>query len=232
MHYIKDIFEKKATQHAHEKFVRYSKGEFVGPLCDIRITATAVKINASFHYNDELLMLIADILKNNEIHVKGSVVWNKDLAPDLANQGIKYAKVTKARGIFKYVLDNDIKFKTFLDEFGKYNLLLSVKNDDLSLVTKPNFPKPNKEFSSDFCKATFPGSMAKKILSEFAFDVKETKIKRIIIKHKLNVTDIDVPKVESFEEARRLAKRIGTIEREVYVNGAEEPVKTNTDFNI
>lgn len=230
MHYIKDIFENNITEHAHNKFVRYSKGSFVGPLINIKIMGSGVKISASFHFIDELLLLASEILENREVHVKGSLVWNEDLSDKLLKLGIKYSKVTKSRGIFKYVLDNSVRFKDFVDEMKNYNILLTIKEKDFTLVTKNAFPKPNKEFGPDFCKVTFPSNFAQKILEEFAFDCEKNQ-KDIKITNHLNIEDIILPKdAKNFEEARKKAIRKGTLIRTVDIKG--EIKETSIDFEI
>lgn len=231
MHYMKDIFTDNPTQHAHDKFVRYSKGEFVGPLLDIKISKSQVKLAASFHFVDEILVLASRVLGNESVYVKGSVVWNEDLTEKLASFGIMYSKVTKSRGIFKYQIENEVKFKDFIDCMRNYNILLTLKHEKVSVSTKNSFPKPNKEFTSDFCKASFPPNMLKEILEEFAFDIDKKTPKHIKIVHKINVNDIILPEdAENFEIARREAKRVGKIERKIAVDG-EETV-TNKDFNV
>lgn len=230
MHYIKDLFENKETEHLHNKFIRYSKGNFCGPLMKIRISKANVKIGASFHYVDELLKFVAEILGDVQVHVKGTLIWNSDLGPELAKLGIKYSKVTKSRGIFKYLLENDVPIKTFVETMGNYHVLINIKQEDLSYVTKSSFPKPNKEFGPDFCKVTFPISILDRILEEFAFDVKSAK-KLIEIKHSLDITEIKLPEgEEDFEIARKLARRIGHIKREVIVDS--ESTITEKDFNV
>lgn len=232
MHYIRDVFTKTPTEHAHNKFVRYSKGEFVGPLMKVKFMSKNIKLYGSFHFVDELLMLLADYLGNKVIHVKGTLVWNEDLAPQLAKLGIKYSKVTKSRGIFKYVLDNDVHFKDFVETLSKFNLLVNIKTDEISLVTKTSFPKPNKEFSKDFCKATFPLELADRIKDEFFFDVKDKKIKEVEVKHSIVIDDIHLPKdYTDFEEARQNAKREGKVTREIELN-KKETIKSETDILI
>jgi len=224
MHYIKDIFEKNITEHAHKKFIRYSKGTFVGPLAKIKITKSTLKISASFHYTDELLEIFGNYVGDKEMHVKGFLIWNTDLSDKLLSIGIKYPKVTKSRGIFKYTLDNEIKVKSFIKLFNNYNLLITIKSNDCSLVTKTAFPKPNKVFSYDFCKVTLPAEETKDIvLSEFAFDIEPTK--DILISHEIIIDKIDIPKADTFDEARRLAKRIGTLKR--VINGKTSEIKIN-----
>ena len=113
MHYIKDIFEKNETQHAHNKLIRYSKGEFTGPLIKAKFTANSVKLFTSFHFIDEILILLANHLGNVKVNIKGSLIWNQDLSSKLQSLGIMYSKVSKARGIFKYTLDNEVNLKVF-----------------------------------------------------------------------------------------------------------------------
>lgn len=225
MHYIKDIFEGNITEHAHTKFIRYSKGKFVGPLLNLKLSKNQVKLSASFHFTDEILYLLAEVLGNQEVHIKGTLIWNKDLSSQLAQLGIKYLKVTKSRGIFKYVLDNDVPIKDFVDTLGKFNILVNIKTDEFSLVTKTSFPKPNKEFKADFCKVTLPAKFKDTILREYVFDVKETDLKSVVISHELEITEIELPQIDNFEEARRLAKRVGKIKRIVTINTNEPVVK-------
>ncbi|MDA3855919.1 MAG: hypothetical protein PF569_06660 [Candidatus Woesearchaeota archaeon] len=231
MHYIKDLFEKKDSEHAHNKFVRYSKGEFIGAQIKIKITKKGIKLNGSYHLVDELLTLIADYVGNRDIEIKGTLAWNQDLSPELEQIGIKHLKVKKSRGIFNYVLLNSVKFKEFVDTLKKYHLLISFKEEDVTLSTKAKLPKPNKEVSHDFCKTNFPESMKKKIMGEFAFDVKNKDAKDIIIQNQIFVDKIDLPQTENFDEARRLAKRGGKIVRTVTID-AGEPTVTEVEFYI
>ncbi|MFW6285601.1 MAG: hypothetical protein ACOC16_00350 [Nanoarchaeota archaeon] len=231
MHYIKDIFEGKNTQHAHNKFIRYSKGEFVGTLINIKITKTNIKLNGSFHIINEILYLMAEHLKNNKIDIKGTLSWNEDLSPQLEKIGIKYLKVIKSRGIFTYTLQNQVQFKDLIDNLGDYNLLINFKTEDVKLATKNKLPKPNKEITKDFVKAIFPLSMKDRILEEFAFDVKDKNFKEIDIKHLIYINAIHMPKVKSFEEARKFATREGEMIRETLVD-KKEKVVSKTKFNI
>jgi len=233
MHYIKDIFEGKKTEHAHNKFIRYSKGNFVGPLLKIKIQKAGIKVAASFHFIDELLELAGKVLGDRIVNIKGTLVWNKDLSAELEKLGIKYIKVTKSRGIFKYALDNDVNLKEFIDVFNDYFILITIKTEGFTLVTKSAFPKPNKEFGADFCKIMFPIDMKDEILSEFAFDVKDTsKIKDIEIKHEIDIDEIVVPNTDNFEEARRLATRKGEIRRNIYINKDDTPIITKIKINV
>ena len=231
MHYIKDIFKGKQSEHTHDKFIRYSRGNFTGALLKIMVSKKNIRVNTSFHLIDEILSLLADHLKNKEIEIKGTLSWNKDLGPELEEQGIKYLKVSKARGIFKYVLQNKVKFKDFVTAFSKYHLLISFKEEDIKLSTKNKLPKPNKEVSNLFCKTTFPKSMQKKVLKEFLFDTKEVPTKVCLIEHNIEVNEINLPDIDDFDKARRLAKRKGIITRKIKVDTNDE-VESKIDFNV
>jgi len=223
MHFIKDLFQDNQTEHLHNKFIRYSRGEFVGPLLKIRISKANLKVYASFHFVDELLDLVATKLGNKKSHIKGTLLWNKDLGDELEELGIKYLKRSKARGIFKYTLDNEVNLIDFVKTMNKYHVLINIKDELLSYTTKTSFPKPNKEFKADFCKLTLPIELKDLIFDEFCFDLeKRDKIKLIEISHKIKINEIVLPEGEKdFEIARRAAKRVGSIERVLTVDGEE-----------
>lgn len=229
MHYIKDIFEKKDSEHAHSKFIRYSKGEFVGPLMTIKFQKNKVRVNGSFHLVDELLKIVADKLGNQTVAAKGSLVWNQDLESLFNKLGVQYEKVTKSRGIFKYVLNNEIQLKDFVEEFSSYKLLLSFKTPDISYTCKKAFPNPNKEFGDDFCKVILPIEMADLIKQEFLFDLEED-VKQVQVRHKLDINDIILPEVDDFALARKLAKRTGTITRTLIIG--DETKESQIDFKV
>ena len=231
MHYMKEIFQKNYTQHAHDKLVRYSKGEFTGPLIKAKFTSNSVKLYTSFHFIDEILILLANHLGNVKVKIKGSLIWNKDLSKDLQQLGIMYSKVSKARGIFKYTLDNEVLLKDFVDLFSTYNLLVNFKYENVSVAMKSSLPKPNKEITADFCKLTLPKEMETILREEFLFDIKE-KCKEVQISHKIIVDDIILPEDEDldFEMKRRLAKRKGTLYRKIIIDN--EDTLSQVDFEL
>ena len=229
MHYIKDVFNANIGEHAHNKFVRYSKGEFTGPLLKAKFSKQNVKLYTSFHFIDEILILLANHLGNVKVKIKGSIIWNQDLNSKLESLGIMYSKVTKNRGIYKYALDNEVQLKEFVDLFVEYNLLVNFKLDGISVVMKPNLPKPNKEITSDFCKLTLPAEMENILREEFLFDVKE-KCKEVQIEHNIKVENIILPQDDDldFEMKRKLAKREGKLTRIVTIKNKDSMQKEIT----
>lgn len=231
MHYIKDIFEKKETEHAHNKLIRYSKGDFTGPLIKVKFSSNSIKLYTSFHFIDEILILLANHLGNIRVNIKGSLIWNQDLSEKLQQLGIMYSKVSKARGIFKYTIDNEVDLKNFVNLFSSYNLLVNFKYQNVSVAMKSTLPKPNKEITTDFCKLTFPKEMENVLREEFLFDIKE-KCGEVAIKHRIVVDDIILPLEENldFEMKRRLAKRKGTLYREITIDNKE--TLSQIDFEL
>ncbi|MFT4244879.1 MAG: hypothetical protein ACMXYB_05490 [Candidatus Woesearchaeota archaeon] len=231
MHYIKEIFEENKTQHAHNKLIRYSKGEFTGPLIKAKFTTNSIKLFTSFHFIDEILILLANHLGNVKVNIKGSLIWNRDLSVKLQSLGIMYSKVSKARGIFKYTLDNEVKLKDFVELFSNYNLLINFKLENVSVAMKSALPKPNKEITADFCKLTMPKEMENILREEFLFDIRE-KCKEVEIEHKIIVKDIILPTEEDldFEMKRRLAKRKGTLYRKITIDSKETLSQINFEL--
>ena len=66
---------------------------------------------------------------------------------------------------------------------------------------------------------------------EFLFDVKSNSAKSVEIKHEINVEDIELPNIDDFDKARRLAKRVGTIHRFVSLDGSEFK-ETKINFKV
>ncbi len=215
-HYIKKIFKKKPDERTHNKFIRYSKGTFTGPLITIRVMKSKIRIKSSFHIIDELIALAVKYSAEKNAHIKGTIVYNKDLSEEFLKIGLKYLKLTKSRGIYKYQIDNDLDLEEFSKIFLKYNPLINFSTSNVKLTSKKNFPKPNKEISKDFCYLELPKEAEKEVFKEFCFDIKDTP-KTVEIEHTIIVDNITFPEKEctSFEEMRRKAIREGEIIRKV-----------------
>ena len=226
MHYIKQIFENKINEHTKSKFLRYSQGEFVGTLLKVEKNKNDLKVESSFHIIDELLNVISKEIGNKKVEVKGTLTYNEDLRDKLEENGIKYPKITKSRGIFNYKLDNEVELEKFIKNMKNYNLIISFKHKDIKFISKTKLPKPNKEISDKFCKAVLPISILNKIKKEFLFDIGKKEFKQIYISHKIRVDEIIFPKDKkmSFEEIRRKSKRKGEITREILFDKKEKIV--------
>ncbi len=232
MHYIRDIFENKENDHAHSKFVRYSKGIFTGPMLTLKFEKSQVKVSTSFHLVDELLFFIAQKIGDCELDVRGSLSWNKDLGLELERNGIKYLKASKSRGIFKYELKNKVKFKSFVETFINYNLFISFEVNDIKFTCKDKAPKASDEVVADFCKLKIPYEYVDSFMKDFCFDIKDKSLKNIEISNGIEINDIIFPAGKlSFEDIRRLSKRKGKIIRKIIINKKDE-TKHEKEFMI
>ena len=230
MHHIKDLFLKNQSENAHKKFVRYSRGIFCGTLLRIRVSKTNIALNSSFHLCDEILDLIAKKIGMRKIEVKGTITKGCDLTNELEKLGVCVLKVSKNRGICTHLFSGEVCFEKFVSSVFMYKPLLNFETDEISYVTKSSYPKPNKEVKFDFCKVRLPLLMKKEIFENFLFDVKKD-FKEILLTHKIEIEDIEMPKNCDFENAREFAKRKGTLTRKVEIKGETE-IESEIDFCV
>jgi hypothetical protein len=224
MHFIEEIFKKKVTGKTHDKFIRYSRGEFVGPLLNVKMTKNKLVFKGSFHYVFEFLEEIAQFTGGEEIHVKGLITKNEDLTGIFGAIHKKFVSSIKTNSLYKFKVEFDIDLKELLNKFNNCGLYLSFKTDWITIKTKTVPPKPNKEFGPDFITLNInDGELRDKFLQNYLFDIKDfTKVKEISIKHKIKINDIILPKnTDDFEEVRKNALRKGEIIRSISINRGE-----------
>jgi len=230
MHFIKEIFTKKISENTHNKFIKYSKGNFVGPLMKITYKKNVVRLTTSIHYLEELIEFIFENFVENEIKVKGKVINNASLRTFLEENDIHILKESRAKGIFKYEIETNLTYDKY-KILNKYKNYLNMKTDFFSFNCKNAIPKPNKEVVKDFCKFLFPKEYLEKILIYFVYDSEKAFKKKLEISHQIEITDVLIPKkITDFQIARKEAKRVGTLERVVSVD--EEKIESKTKFKI
>lgn len=229
-HFIKEVFDnKKISNRTHEKFIRYSKGVYVGPLIKISKQKEKIKIKSSFHIVDELIHLAAKFSKEDDTHIKGTINHNEDLSEEFSKIGIKYIKVKKSRGIFKYEIDNILNLKTFEENMLKYNPLVNFSTSNVKLTTKKSFPKPSKEITSNFCYLELPLEASDYVNKFFAFDLEEKTKKTIDISHEFIIDEVIYPEDKNldFKLIRELSKRKGKIKRTLKIGTNIEESEVN-----
>jgi hypothetical protein len=221
MHFIKEIFENKISSKLHNKFVRYSRGNFVGPLLNVKISKNKIKFKGSFHYVSEFLENLEKSLKEEELHIKGVIRKDENLTEKFESIDKTFIKSTKSNSLWIFKVDFYISLKELVDVFKNCDLFLNFKSNTVSLKTKTTFPKPNKEFGADFVVVEILNQeLRNKFLEDYLFDIKDlNKVKEINIKHSIIIEDIILPKnTRSFEVARKLALRKGKIIRGIGIN--------------
>lgn len=220
VNFIKNIAENNIDEWTHNKFVRYSLGEFKKEEFTITKGSNFIQIKAGVEYLDVILKLMAELVKE-PVSLNGIIVSAKDISQELDKLGIEPLKVTGK----KYTIEEELapeKFKEFVEKLAeKTNLLLKLKSDKYSLSVKKSVPKPGK-LVEKFLSAKFDLNDYDKLKEEFLFDAGD--FKKAVIINTYIITEIEIPK--EFENdpalARLKAKRVGKIIRNINIDGKEE----------
>tara|TARA_Y100000034_G_scaffold20758_2_gene23836 strand:- start:19716 stop:20405 length:690 start_codon:yes stop_codon:yes gene_type:complete len=229
MNHIKNIYNKKTDEWVHNKFIRYSLGEFTKELFTIKVGGKNIQIKAGFEYLDCMFDLFSKLIKQN-VKLNGVVVSKQDITSDLEQAGAEIKKKTGKKHTITAELDAN-KFKQFVEKFNKYPLLLKLRSGDYVLNVKKSVPKPGKVLEK-FLTAKFPKTDFDILVKEFLFDTKTDKFKNAEIKHTYVIDKIKVPK--QYENnpamARLKAVRIGKIIREITID--EKTTKSEIKMEV
>ncbi|HII29912.1 hypothetical protein COT48_06115 [Candidatus Woesearchaeota archaeon CG08_land_8_20_14_0_20_47_9] len=226
INFIKSIAEGKTDSYVHQKFVRYSMGEFEKEEFVIKCSGSSIQIQAGFEYVDALLRLIGE-LTDTGLEVEGVIVTTRDIRERLAGLSIEPVKITGKKYTIKEMMSRE-KFRRMLSGLSDCFLLLGVKAGSRSISVKQSIQKPGKLIEK-FITARFERADYKRIKEEFLFDLKGD-FKSAAIRHRYIVESIIVPEGLGSDPttARIKAKRKGRIERLTTVDGIDS--KTSIDF--
>jgi len=221
MNFIRKIYEKNIDEKTHQKFVRYSIGEFEKEEFMIKKGSSFVQIKAGFEYLDVMFDLMAQCVNENVL-LNGVIVTKNKIINELNEFGIEPKKVTGKKYTIQETMSKE-KFKEFVNKFNSNFLLLNVKSGKYSISVKKSIPKPGK-LVEKFVTAKFDLKDLDLIKKEFLFDIKVDNFKDISIKHTYFIDEIIIP--DEFknnpEEARLNAKRKGRIIRKIGIDGKTE----------
>lgn len=215
MHFIKAIFLKELNDSIHEKFIRYGRGEFSGPVIFIEKDNKRIKVGGSVDYVNIIGKIISEF--SNQLSCSGRIISKRDIEKNL-REIINIGKVKKSGlhcyEIKGYYLKDDLLklYENFHDAY----FLFDLKADNgFSMKTKKNLQKPGK-FDESFFNATLGINALSKISEEIAFDVDNfDKVKKVKISHIYLIKKLIVPDdiKDNFKEARIKAKREGVMKR-------------------
>ena len=217
MNFIKKIYEKNIDEKTHQKFIRYSIGDFEKEEFIVKKSSSFVQIKAGFEYLDVMFELMAPLIKE-DVSLNGVIVTKNKIINELNEFGIEPKKVTGKKYTIQETISKE-KFKDFVNKFNSCFLLLNVKSGKYSISVKKSIPKPGKVVEK-FVTAKFDLSDLDTIKKEFLFDIKVDNFKDISIKHTYIIDEIVIP--DEFknkpEEARVNAKRKGRIIRKINID--------------
>ena len=246
MNLIKEIVEGNCDKdYIHQRFVKYSKGNFGGPVISIKKAGKKIKIAGSIDYVNTLGELIAN---NNgtasdagNFKVSGTIVSRRDISGELDGK-IPLTKTKKRIGTFtsEVKCESDPKilagiYREFPDAF--ILLSLSAPDKTVTLKTKKKVPRAGKDVDDKFFSATLPESVLDFVLGEFCFDLDMNEgdkkgFKEITVSHEYQINEIVIPEEYKNDPARARvnAKRKGTMKRVILVDSVEQ--RTDCDLLV
>ncbi|HME50963.1 MAG TPA: hypothetical protein VKM55_01985 [Candidatus Lokiarchaeia archaeon] len=140
----------------HNRFVRYSKGEFDGPVLKATRKGKSITIKASLDYENILGFLVASSMRSGTNDLEGNVTAFEDpadamkLAIPLGRQGQVEVDAKKAGWILEFSgswsKDEVLKIYDTFDSLRGYILLSQSSGDDAgtSFTVKSKVPQPKK----------------------------------------------------------------------------------------
>ena len=219
MDYIKDLVTGKSDQeHIHQKFVKYSKGTFCGPVITVKKAANSIKISGSYEYADTIAGLI---LRNSsgKVSAAGNVFSKSEIETDYA------AKSKKRLGVCNTEIKGEADAKTLLDLYNankEATFYLDLQAEKAKLKTKKKPPRSGSEKDEEFFTATLDASMADAVANDICFDCAKKDYKEMKISHEFTISELVIPEEYRNDpaKARLNARRKGKIKRKTEVDGA------------
>jgi hypothetical protein len=214
---IKKIFDGVPDEDVHGYFVRFGKGHYGRRFLITLMKGKNLKIRTSFEFANDLV----NFVKENTDSKFTGIVLMKDKIPGKEGK--------KKKGAFAYEIED-----SGIGEFeDAYFYLLNVKNDDVVLKVKKSLPKPGKseeKIDDKFCSLDLDLKYWDAVKGAFFWDVPECK--KAKIEHDLEITDIEIPKIDDPVKMRELARRKGKLHRKIFVEKSEEPEVHETELDV
>jgi hypothetical protein len=253
MSFISKIVKKSTYDSPHEevpdvhrRFVKYSRGAFVGPGTKIKITKPKITIKSSFDYDDAMLTTALKIADIDTIDATGAIISGDDfteimdkydLLPNnqvIASKGQTKNYKIELKQATEINKDNLIKATSELFNIAYVLLSFASKDKSISLKSKAKPPTPSKKDPDEddpdkrlnFATLTVPNTPENlKIIQEIFIPEGSVKIsnpKEITIENNYEIEDLEMPKNEKDSKMIRVkTKRKGKLKRLITVDGKE-----------
>lgn len=264
MHFLKDLLENpmdsdpvKNFPQVHKHFIRYSKGNFIGPAAKVRFSKN-ISIDGSFEFEDLFAWLASEAMISgnlkDDIQITGNILSDRDFSKVLFEIGLNSWKVKKSTGKtknFKCLLDTPEKItaaqlKELIEKLNSTcYLMFNFNTGSISLKTKKKPPRPKaKEDKKEgktiadkvkFTKLKLPNTeyMRALIIEEILPDFKDeitSSTKLILLECSYDINDLILPPKEMRKNSssiRRLTLRKGILERICVIDKESYENKTN-----
>lgn len=218
MHYLRQVVSGGVDEWVHDRFIRYGKGAFDGPVISAEKKGKAVKVSASWEYATSLLGLFSSL--EGGIQVKGMVFAKRNLSGELKDF-LKISKEKKGK-LYSAEVSGEIEaeaLKGLLLMIPDASILLDATHGKSRLKCKKKLPKPGSGQDDSFASAQLEERLFPLLREEFFFDV-EGEFGKIRVSHKYRIDELVPPDGVSDSARIRLeAKRKGTLTRTVEVDG-------------
>lgn len=227
MDHIKELMTGDQSQdHVHQKFVKYSKGAFSGPMLSIKKTGVNLKVNGSYDYADAVAGVI---LKNSPgtIKASGNVYSRTEIKTPYSTKAKKKLGVC----ITEIKAEADASaLKSLYEQSKDATFLIDIEAAGAKMKAKKKPPKPGSGSDDQFFAATIPGTMIDAVMKDILFDVQNKNFKEANISHAYQINEIVIPEEykKDAAKARTMAKRKGTLKRRVEIDG----VATETEKEL
>ena len=249
MHFINSLIKTpklddpaKEHMNIHRHFIRYSKGDFIGPAIKITKTKGKITLKGSHEYEDLILELVVKSLSNTQadFEIKGKLITGSDLNDTLSNLGLDWdlKKSTGKTKNYKATILDQINKNMLLQAIevfreNSYLLLSFVVNPNCKVTTKKNTPQPSRKKAEDddvskriqFCTGVLSNTDAnlKMVLDltvpDFISDIPKSW-KTIIVLNNYSIKEIEIPtNVKDSRLLRIMAIRKGKWFRSIDING-------------
>ena len=225
---VKNFIQKCADTEedalVHNRFIRFSLGEFKREAVLLKRTKAHLVIKAGFDFAQDVYLLIAQLLKDKDvtINTKGIIVSaDKKLSAEIELAGFT---VTAQRGK-KYTVEAELSSKDFakaIEKLEDYFVLLQFKIEDLELKMKMALPKPGS-LKEKFLTLKIGKEHMEDVQNNFLFDLDHHTFKNIEINHTFLIDDVVIPKEHEndYATARKFAQKVGRIKRVITVDGTK-----------
>lgn len=192
MNFLQSIKAGTPTNEAHKSLLRFGKGSFSREQITIRKTKKQIDVTTGFEYYLALYRLYLDVVKTDDIAVKGVIIGPKQQMQQVLEElNIQPAKVFGKKFTLDYVADKNelIRLADRMDGTTGH-LLLTLKADDATLTAKSAFPKPGK-LVEKFSRLKIPIEHSAKVAELFMIPEPKKKavIETVYVINKINFDD-------------------------------------------
>ena len=219
MNHVKEIIAGNQDQEfIHQKFVKYSKGNFEAAALVLKKAGEKLKVKGSCDYSDVVGYILAKAATGS-VKVSGAIASKKEI-----KTSIPLAKGKKRLGVVTTEIKTDLDAKDLVvlyEENPDAHILIDIESSAGKLKTKKKPPRPGGGIDDEFFSAEIQPSAIPTFLEEMCFDFENKNFTEARVIHTYSITEIVIPEEyrKDAVKARLHAKRKGTVKRALEIDG-------------